>query len=177
MKKGVNLLLIGALVLVSVIIAVVLLILFRDDVNDDPRDDFNYDLLEYVEVYSSGTMMPVSTSYELKKASGTWTATYIKDSHFWDDTESKTVSFKADGDFVDKVIDLLRENKASKWDGYDVDNKYITDGSVFRFKAVFSDGKTIEARGYMSEPVNYYSFESGFTELFEPYINSDGESK
>lgn len=133
------------------------------------RDPYNYKLLDDVSFMTSGTMLPVSNEYRLQKIEGKWVARYERKK--WDVLE-ESVEFEADPASVRKIIKYLKLNKVGKWDGFNKSNPWmnITDGVEYYFHASFSDGKTIDARGYEWQPRRYFKVRDKFVQLFEPYL-------
>ena len=68
---------------------------------------------------------------------------------------------------ADKLADILRENKAGRWQGFDKTNKRVCDGHGFGIDVTFTDGSRLYAHGYMRYPLGYRGLVDAVESLFE----------
>ena len=70
---------------------------------------------------------------------------------------------------VRELEQLCTKHEVYKFNGFDKDNPFVTDGEGFSLRIVYDNGKEIEARGMNRFPNGYREFEKDLEELFRPY--------
>ena len=125
------------------------------------RNLVNYDKLTEIKLAYYG--WGASTEYKLAQRDGAWLVSReVRGSFFEEDSYNEAVVGE---EFVQKIKKILSDNEAQKWDGFDKSENYY-DGGGFIFYAGFSDGKQINARGYMTEPYTFYTASRALSEQF-----------
>ena len=69
-----------------------------------------------------------------------------------------------------KFIEILNSCGVANWDGFDMNNQNVMDGTSFTFKATINGEKTISAHGYAKYPKGYGEF---ITELYSILAESE----
>lgn len=166
MKREINILRVG---FIGVVFAVVIgLCIFFSG-----KGDVDYTKLTEVRIKQTGTMNPTGSAYALTRKNGTWVASHNRIG--WsEDSISET---EVDAAFADAIIKILEENKAHKWDDFNI--KYeikkklrssATDGNRYAFYMCFSDGTKIEIEEYNTYPAGYKTafeaIENRYEQLF-----------
>ena len=160
MKKEINILRLLLIAVVVIIVAMVVVFVLGNE-------EVNYSELTEVKISKIGTMIPNGNEYTLTLKDGTWIASHNEIVWLEDNINKKIV----DDVFANEIKNLLAENKVENWDGFNEENKYITDGEKFAFYMCFSDGTEVEASGYMAYPK---TFGLVFKEFEEHYENLFG---
>ena len=81
-------------------------------------------------------------------------------------SEEDFLSYNVSSDTIKKIEDLLNDNNVSNWNGFKKSDKYVLDGDSFSFSLHMSNGKSIEASGYMKWPKNYNEVKSRLDSIF-----------
>lgn len=163
MKKEINLLRLGALVLAGIVAVLCLLAFFSRGSRVD------YDNLTEVKIKVMGTMVPSGEEYRLTVQNGVWTASYNRIE--WG--KSSTISKTVDSSFANDIVKVLKKHKAHKWDGFNLEFKIadkigeaIMDGETYSFYMCFSDGHVTKAEGYGIVPNSFRAVFDAFEERF-----------
>ena len=156
MKKGINVLRLIIITVVVIVAAIVVVFVLGNE-------KVNYNELIEVKISRNGTMIPGGTECTLTFKDGIWIATY-NEMEGWDDNISEKI---VDDVFANEIKNLLAKNKVQNWDGFNKENRYITDGEKFAFFMCFSDGTEIKASGYMVYPKNFDLVFNQFEECYE----------
>ena len=81
---------------------------------------------------------------------------------------------------LEQLGEIAGKYRLDKWDGFDKDNKRVTDGNNFSLSITLADGKTISAHGSNRFPDGYDDAKQEICELFEDlidkYANSEPEA-
>ena len=81
---------------------------------------------------------------------------------------------------LEQLGEIAGKYRLDKWDGFDKDNKRVTDGNNFSLSITLADGKTISAHGSNRFPDGYDNAKQEICELFEDlidkYANSEPEA-
>ena len=64
----------------------------------------------------------------------------------------KRVLLKKDMDELKKIIN---DNNIYEWDGFDEQEEHVYDADGFTLEVYYSDGRLLQAKGYMHYPENY----------------------
>ena len=114
--------------------------------------------------FGRGAGMSGSVQYTLKRQDNLALFTVDRTGSLHDkgDDVRKTI----DGKYLDRLADIINENKVAEWDGFSGSANGVLDGSGFVLKVKYDDEKTIEAHGYMMFPANYRTVSDKFEELF-----------
>ncbi|MBR7077322.1 MAG: hypothetical protein IKI41_01095 [Clostridia bacterium] len=72
---------------------------------------------------------------------------------------------------------IYNELKLCEWDGFDMVNIYVCDGSGFSTSMYFEDGSSMRANGSNSFPPRYRDFKKRIDGLFKPYVERLVEEK
>ena len=167
MKKEINIL---RLFLLGVVIFAVIASIFTFT---HLRKRVDYNKLTEVSISYANGMSMVYNSYTITQKDGQWIATQ---SFFGEDDVCKVV----DDTFATKIKDILEENKAHKWNDFNI--KYeikkalstiSTDGTDYYFHMYFSDGNTIKIEEYNLYPETYRTVFEGFEKLYEQLPNNE----
>lgn len=118
--------------------------------------------------YSRGYMMNAYYIFELKYENNKYIAT-IKP-HGKSEEEKQTVEMNNKD--IEKINQLLTENKVYKWKGFHKNNKHVLDGDSFTFNLKLEDME-IDASGYMMWPNNYRIVEEELTKIFMNYYKEN----
>ena len=122
------------------------------------------EISDFTLTVSEGAVMFGNRRYSLTSDnSGGFTAKY-KQSGRPDEDALKTITSKQT---ADKLADILRENKAGRWQGFDKTNKRVCDGHGFGIDVTFTDGSRLYAHGYMRYPLGYRGLVDAVESLFE----------
>ena len=116
---------------------------------------------------SGGSDFDMRTSYELNYADGYYTAV-IKPSGV---KEKKARPVSVDADFVDRLGAILKEFEVEDWNGFHEMDYDIMDGIGFTLDVAFTDGRIIDAVGYMEWPEHYGDVAGAFYDLFMDAFN------
>ena len=126
----------------------------------------NYDLLTELEIAGTNGMTVGSTVYRLELVDGVWIASCD------DTTQSvqKQLDTHAVSELKEHMEDLLEGKPAWKWRlrdlVEDLRNSITTDLPIYRFRAVFSDGRVIEESKYGGKPYGFNEAWNAFEDLF-----------
>ncbi len=71
-----------------------------------------------------------------------------------------------DKEYVLKIEEIMTKYKVYTWDGFKKSDSRVLDGRSFSFSYYSTDGKTIEAHGYMVWPKNYGEFKKEIIDIF-----------
>ena len=112
--------------------------------------------------YTAGYMMNSNVRYSLLLENGTYTAT-VKPLN---EPQEAAQTFTVDEHFVQSLRQLLIDNEAGKWNGFNKSDKNVLDGDNFTMFILMTDGTTLDAHGYMKWPKNYHAVKNGLDELF-----------
>ncbi len=116
---------------------------------------------------SGGLDFDDRTSYALDYADGFYTAV-IKPSGV---KNEKARTVRVDADFADRLAAILEEFGVGAWDGFRETDDDVMDGIGFTLDVTFTDGRKIDAMGYMMWPAGYDDAVEAFHALFgEAYL-------
>ena len=134
------------------------------------RDLVDYGQLTQVRIKVMGTMIPSGDEYALSLENGKWVASHEEIEWLEGPIREQVVDEK----FVDQIREILKENKAHKWNSFNLKyeiNKLAgsnsTDGTTYKFYMSFSDGTTITIDEYNLYPDTYMSVFHAFEKEFE----------
>lgn len=120
----------------------------------------NIKLLEFS--YTNGTMINSNVYYKLE-CNDDCGATISPYGTAMEDAKE----FKVDKGVVLDIENVLNKYDVAIWNGFNKTDKYVLDGDSFSINIKMSDGKTIEASGYMMWPKNYRSVEEELDKIFK----------
>ncbi|MBO4363955.1 MAG: hypothetical protein J5912_06215 [Clostridia bacterium] len=80
-------------------------------------------------------------------------------------------------ELLEGLTAIYRELKLCEWNGFDMVNIYVCDGSGFSTSMYFEDGSSMRANGSNSFPPRYREFKQRIDELFKPYVEKMIEEK
>ena len=170
MKKEINILKLGLICIVALIIIAGLSIFFFE------TEYTNYNELTEVRIKAMGTMLPDGDEYVLKLENGVWFASHNR-IEWNEDNITETV---VDDDFAYEIIRILKENKAHKWNDFNI--KYeimkktkanMTDGTNYYFCMCFSNGDMIKIEEYNIYPETYMTVFEEFEKQYKQLFNND----
>lgn len=134
------------------------------------KTQVDYRNLAQVKIKIVGTMVPSGNEYMLSYEGGTWIASHNE--IVW--MEDKLSEAAVDAAFTNRIIEILKENKAHKWDDFSLKREIgkklssiATDGENYSFYMYFSDGTAVAIEGYDDFPENFMSVFRAFEKEFE----------
>ena len=90
------------------------------------------------------------------------------------DDSDERVEFEIGTDAAAKLVEIINRYKAAKWNGFHKSNRHVLDGRSFTLCIRCTDGREIDAQGYMSYPRGYAEFRKEVDELFENWYRGIG---
>ena len=119
--------------------------------------------------YTNGYSAYSYTRYEIEKREDGYYVKIKPDGM----PEEEMQEAKMSNDDIEKIIQVLNENKVIKWDVFHDSDKYVLDGDSFSFSLTANDDIDISASGYMRWPKNYGIVESTLVEILDAYYKYD----
>lgn len=134
------------------------------------RERVDYESLVQVNIKVMGTMVPNGDEYMLTYEGGQWSASH-NEIVWLDDNISEAA---VDAAFVDRIIEILEENKVHQWDNFSIKEEIekqlgeiATDGINYSFYMLLADGTTVTVKEYNHYPETFMSVFNAFEEEFE----------
>lgn len=112
--------------------------------------------------YSTGNMINAYVRYNIDYKDYKYIAT-IKPNNI---SEEEAKEIEIDKNTLENIVNVLNKYKVYHWNNFHKNDKRVLDGNSFSFTLSTTDGKDIDASGYMMWPENYRNVRDELDAIF-----------